>query len=403
MKTAISKRIQSFKEEYKKLPEKIAHRLWQTRTGGNKPQVSPEEAERLAALQDWQTGERIAANPIRLVIWWGGEQLKALNRSKAPTIKFIRFFVWEIPKWNITALKLFLQSDIVKILAVPVVAAIITTATTINERREREQVETFDEYLNQIDTLTFEHGLLTEEPSPGAVVLARGRTVATLRKLDLKRRQELIAFIQASGLHKGEDAVISFEGANLQGIDLREADLRGFTFEAVDLSEADLSAANLSWSNLTKANLNTANLSEGYLEASELSRADLKEADLSGASLRRASLSDANLSEANLSSANLSEANLSGADLRLANLSDANLSEANLSGADLRSANLSRANLIQADFSKANLRFSDLFEATIFLPDFFGFEVNLEGADLTDSTWIDNSKCNSANCDGRAY
>ena len=280
--------------------------------------------------------EKIAANPIRRIVWWGEEQLDTFHQSQAPTVKFIRFFVWEIPKWNITSLKLFVQSDIVKILAVPIVAAIITTATTINERREREQVETLDEYLNQIDTLTFEHGLLTEEPSPGAVVLARGRTIAALRKLNSKRQEELIAFIRASGFHKGEDDiisgedVISFEKANLQKLNLKGVELHGFNFKE----------ANLRGANLEEADFGNANLERVNLEDANLVRANLKNANLEGASLRKTNLVGADLRFSNLAYTDLQGANLKRADLKNANLKGANLYFVNLTGVNLEVINL---------------------------------------------------------------
>lgn len=301
-KSWLSTRSQHQEERLDNLVNAIAHELWLERTGGTQENISPEEAERLAALQDRQTAEKIAANPIRKIVWSGGKQLKAFTQSEDPILKFVRFFVWEIPKWNITALKLFLQSDIVKLLAVPVVAAILTTTTTISERREREQVETFDEYLNQIDKLMLEHGLLSDKPDPGAVVLARGRTVATLRKLDLKRRRELIAFIQASGLHRGEEAVISFEGANLRKLDFQDTDLSDFNFKAADLSGANFEGAilwrvNMAGASLFEAKLQNTDLWEANLEGAELQRASLEKANLNGTNLEEAWFCDTTMDD----------------------------------------------------------------------------------------------------------
>ncbi|MEM8638253.1 MAG: pentapeptide repeat-containing protein [Cyanobacteria bacterium P01_G01_bin.54] len=340
LKTWFAKRNQHRAERLETLANEIAHELWRERTGGDEPQMSPEEAERLAALQDRQTGEKIAVSPLRRLMWGGRQQLKIFIQSKNPIAQFTRFFVWEIPKWNITALKLFLQSDIVKILAVPVVAAIITTTTTINERREREQVETFDEYLNQIDTLTFEQGLLTDEPSPGAVVLARGRTIATLRKLDLQRRKELIAFIQASGLHKGEEAVISFEGANLKKLDLQGADLRGFNFKRANLSEINLAGAKLRDANLQESSLLKANL-----KGADLQRANLENVDFSLANLKSTNLSNTNLQRTLFVFTNLKKADFWGVDLKGAYLSNVNLKRASLWNANLQGADLQEVNL----------------------------------------------------------
>lgn len=332
----LSQRQQHRQAKREQLANEIAHRLKVERTGETEPKLSPEEAEQLAAFQEQQTAAKIAANPLRRIAWSSKRQATALLQSKNPIILLPRFFVWEIPKWTIASVQVLLQSNTVKLLAVPVFGAIITTATTINEREEKEQIKTFDEYISQIDKLTFEHGLLSEEPSPGAIVLARGRTLATLYKLDAKRRKNLVAFIYTSGLHKGKEEkapILSFEFANLEKLDFRQADFRDFHFR-----HAYFWKSKLQQTTFQNADLRETRLMETDLRESDLGGADLREAVLRKADLRKAWLQDTDLKKANLKDAKLKRANLEGADLRATNLEGASFTGANLKDANLTDA-----------------------------------------------------------------
>jgi uncharacterized protein YjbI with pentapeptide repeats len=224
----------------------------------------------------------------------------------------------------------------------------------IAEDQQREAA--LQAYIDKMTELLLdqEHSLRESAEGDEVRVVARTRTLATLRKLDPTRKGMLLSFLYEGELiseinaDMNEDRDLKHAILNLSGADLSEANLSGANLSGVELSEANLSGANLSRADLSEADLSFDNLS-----GANLSGADLSETDLSGANLSGADLSEAKLSEADLSWVNLNEAHLSRADLSGANLSRANLSGAELNKADLSWANLGRANLSKADLSGA--------------------------------------------------
>jgi uncharacterized protein YjbI with pentapeptide repeats len=185
------------------------------------------------------------------------------------------------------------------------------TDSAIAENHQREAA--LQTYLDKMTDLLLEHNLGTPEAKEEVKIVARSRTLTTLRTLDPTRKGLLVSFLHEPGLIKRGEPIVSLQKADLRGADLRGADLRG-----ADLLEADLTRALLDRADLTRA---------------LLIRADLTRADLTGADLRGADLRAARLFEADLRGADLRGADLCGADL-----SGANLSGANLLDADLRAA-----------------------------------------------------------------
>lgn len=237
---------------------------------------------------DWDTATEIAKSPVRRFIFARAQNLDAFWRSQAPTPVAVRFVIWKVPQWFVMT---FPKLEIVKLLAVPLVLAISTSVITTTFQQERDQITTLDDYFDQLDKLTSERDLLEETPKSGAIVLARGRTVATLRKLDSKRRQQLLAFLQASGLVQGEEPVISFENTDLEGMNLSGVDLRGVRLAESNLKKVDLEGANLKGANLKgivleEAGLRVTKLEDADLRGSFLVGADLEGADLEGVALK---------------------------------------------------------------------------------------------------------------------
>jgi uncharacterized protein YjbI with pentapeptide repeats len=103
---------------------------------------------------------------------------------------------------------------------------------------------------------------------------------------------------------------------------------------------------------------------------------DLSDANLMQQDLTEADLSGADLSRANLFRAKLERADLHGARLVGANAMQANLRETDLTDADLTGARLTGARLDRADLSRAVIG-----------------DAKLNGANLTDTVWIDGSQC----------
>jgi uncharacterized protein YjbI with pentapeptide repeats len=261
----------------------------------------------------------------------------------------MKFVGQDIPRWIFVALP---QVEMVKLVALPLILAGATSIITRQLQWEANQAATLDGYFDHLERLILEEGLLDDDPKNGAVVLAIGRTIATLRKLDPERRQQLLAFLQSSDLVRIDEEgnrppVISFARANLSGMDLSNVDLRAADLSRTILENVDFSGAGLAGANLSWAWLEGATFFETGLADANLSEANLSGVDLSGESvgLGRANLSGARLNNADLSEAVLYAVNLSDADLEGADLSGTVLYEANLSGAVITEEQLRESRL----------------------------------------------------------
>jgi uncharacterized protein YjbI with pentapeptide repeats len=339
---------------------------------------------------DWANAEKIVRSPIRTTLFASNRQLSKL---KQPTQHAFKLLAWDTPKWFLVT---FPQLELVKLLAVPLVLAAATSIITGQIQREANQNAVLKAYFDKLEELTFGQKLLAETPNEGAIVLARGRTVAALRELDHARKTQLIAFLAASDLSRikeeSAEPVISFNGQYLFGLDLHEINLSNVDFQSSNLGYANLKGANLSSANLEGASLEHANLTEAFLWETNLTEAFLWETNLKGAFLEYANLKGAFLGYANLKGAKLINADLKGAFLGYANLKGAKLINADLSDADLSNANLFGADLSDADLSNANLFGADLSLADLFganLSDADLSDANLFGADLSDADLSD--------------
>ena len=298
-------------DQQRKYTEQIAYELSENRQLLSKKGDSD---------KDWEQAEKIVRNPIRTMLFASNRPFIQL---KNPATQALKFIAWETPKWFLFSLP---KLEWMKLLAVPLVIAAAGSIISGQIQRENTQNRALQAYFDQLDTLTFERNLLAElpeKPDTGAIVLARGRTVAALRELDHQRREQLIAFLQASNLSKFTDAeperepVISFRFQNLSAMNLRHIDLSNVDFQGTNLREANLAGADLSYANLAGADLKDTNLAGAFLASANLARAEMWDANLEGAFLGgRANLAGADLRDANLAGAELGEANLAGAFLR---------------------------------------------------------------------------------------
>ena len=176
----------------------------------------------------WKEAEQIVRSPIKTTFFASNRPLIKLRK---PTKQAFRVIAWDAPKWFLFSLP---QLEWMKLLAVPLVIAAAGSIITGQIQREANQNASLKAYFDKLEELTFEQNLLGEKPNEGAVVLARGRTVAALRELDLSRRTQLIDFLQASDLSEiKEDSavpVISFKSQNLSSLDLHGVNLSGLDF-----------------------------------------------------------------------------------------------------------------------------------------------------------------------------
>ncbi len=168
-----------------------------------------------------------------------------------------------------------------------------------------------------------------------------------------------------------DDAIASFNNANLT-----ESNLTATVMGPVTMQKA----------NLFKAVLNNANFSSGIFTGSNFSNSKLIGANFVGANLENttftgADLGSANFSEANLANARFTQVKAEGSQFNRANLQQTNWQKANLSGADFSQANLSNADLSSAVLSSANLHRAKLKNANLRGAN-LGL-ADLQGADLT--------------------
>jgi hypothetical protein len=129
---------------------------------------------------------------------------------------------------------------------------------------ERAQDDALQAYYKQVGDLLTEHDLKKTKPDDDVALLARAQTLAVVRRLDAKRKSDLVLFLYGAGLIKQATLIVNLGGADLRGAALRLADLHG-----ADLSDADLRGADLRGANLTYARLRRADLSNAMGKTNE--------------------------------------------------------------------------------------------------------------------------------------
>jgi len=387
------KKISKNQDGLHKRTGKIAHAVYVNRIRLSKPGD---------ALTDWEIAEKIDRNLLRKLLFVSNQCVLELRGIARRVTKFI---AWNVPRWFLYKLP---QFEWTKLIAVPLVLGAAGSIISSQIQREANQISALNQYFDQLERLTFEHSLLSDNPKSGAIVIARGRTISALRGLDIERKQQLLAFLQASGFLKSNDSIkepiISFKAANLTEIDLHDTQLSEANFVNANLEGANLEGTNLIRANLREAYLVRANLQGAFLfgvdlRGAILGKADLRKAYLGGANLWDVNLAGADLAGANLRKANLRGANLTGADLAGAYLNEVSLRRANLTGANLTGTDLTGVNLEEAELEKVDLRGANLTGANLTGTDLRGANLtgaNLTGANLTgtDLTGVDLREAN---------
>jgi uncharacterized protein YjbI with pentapeptide repeats len=343
----------------------------------------------LAALA-WPTIEKpLGLDAVNLSRFW----VAIIVAATFSIICFLVYFVAHKSLW-----------EFLDLLIVPLALAIIgfgfaaqqqASQTQLeNQRDERAQAveeqraqnAALQAYLDQMNHLMLEKGLLGSEEGDTVFTLAKARTTTVLAQFDGEHNQAVTRFLSDSGLlrdlpllantalpdaklHKAVLQNANLADTNLKGANLTDAVLVDADFSAevkvgrgTQVTTADLTKADLSRAALQGANLSGCYLKEATLTDVTLQSADLRGADLQGADLSHAALQGADLSPATVSGSppgllpkeptNLTDADLSHAALQEANLSSAVLQNTNLTSADLTNANLTDAYLSDADLSE---------------------------------------------------
>jgi uncharacterized protein YjbI with pentapeptide repeats len=295
---------------------------------------------------------------------------------------------------------------------------------------QRAQNAALQAYLDQMNHLMLEKGLLGSEEGNTVFTLAQARTTTGITQFDGEHNQAVTRFLSDSGLLKEPPLLAKadlkgvqlpkavLQGANLAGTQLNRANLAKAVLVSADFSETEkvgedtiYITADLTRANLTKAALQEAELAECTLDKVTLTTAALQGAVLNKASLKGANLSYAALQNAHLISASLKDANLSHATLQNADLSSAesitnlqdpplwflkrqatNLTDANLSHATLKDADLSSTYLSGADLTDANLTDANLTDAKGWTMEQLTAARTLEGATMPDGQTLKSDK-----------
>ncbi len=271
---------------------RIAHTIYLNRQRRNQPGD---------AQTDWDAANAIAHSLLRTLLFIRNQPLLRLQHSAFMSVKLV---VWDMPRWFLFT---FPKLEWMKLIAVPLILAAAGSVISSQIQKESNQIDAFNLYLDQLERLTFDQKLLEDNPNTGAIVMARGRTVAALHDLDIKRTRQLIALLQASGLLGSVDPeaepIISFRSTNLSNLNLTGIDLRYADLDSVDLHNTNLQETWLDSASLVEAHLDNANLSGASLESTNLAGADLGNVNLAGADLDKANLTRAILYNTNLDGA----------------------------------------------------------------------------------------------------
>lgn len=138
---------------------------------------------------------------------------------------------------------------------------------------DRQRQTAMESYFDNMTELLLERELRNKE-SVEARMIARTRTLAMFKLLDVGRKAQVLQFIYELSLID-KDPIIDLNGANLEGVDLEGASLRGAELRGVHFNKANLTyvnfteadlrgssfeGADFSFANLTKANLTQAKL-----------------------------------------------------------------------------------------------------------------------------------------------
>ena len=185
---------------------------------------------------------------------------------------------------------------------------------------DRSRAESLHRYLDTMQALILDRELM-HGADPGLRQVARARTIAAIRILDVTRVNQVIDFLMDADLidvvddkrEPTKDPAVTLAAADLGGLHLPGVNLGSANLAGALLYSADLRGAYLAGTNLREAKLAGANLSYANLDAADLTNANVEEANLSGASLVETTLRGAQLEGANLRSADLDGADLENA------------------------------------------------------------------------------------------
>lgn len=184
--------------------------------------------------------------------------------------------------------------DWLQLLVIPTFLAMGVWLLNRSQKKSDQQVETdkqrqqaLDNYYDCMTDLLLKENLRNPNDGKEARSIARTRTLAVFRILDVDRKAQALQFLYESDLIN-KDPIVQLNGADLNGAQLNGAKLAGAELRGVHLEKAHLRGATLRdtdfrGSNLTKADLTGASMINANLTQSVLKGTKRRNADLTGA------------------------------------------------------------------------------------------------------------------------
>lgn len=267
--------------------------------------------------------------------------------------------------------------------AIPLTIGLMTLKQADSARQQEEQsqirnddnqkAKIMSDYLDAMTKYLLEDSAKAPISSK-ATMIARARTLNTLRQLDANRKGQLLKFLYEANLVtpcKPDAVTGKATNCKVSKLGLNEARLDAVTFDipipmpGIELTGASLPKAELPGIDLTRAQLQKANLEGANLEGATLTQAQLNSVILRDAKVTDADLGKAVLTKSLLSNVDLRGSRLIGSSLKRADLSNANLSNSDLTSANLQNAIFKNATLDNSNLTKADLRDADFTGATL--------------------------------------
>src|SRR5829696_4930171 len=191
--------------------------------------------------------------------------------------------------------------DWLQLLIVPAMLAAIAVAfnvaqTSRDRSREDRQIRedralaraaredaTLESYFKQMSGLILDRHLLRAGSDSTVASVARTITLAAIRRLDGRRKGEVVNFLLQSGLLTTDErskAIVTL--VNLWDADLRGVDLRGASLDGIRLVGPDLRGAKFDRASLGDVLFEAANLRGASFRAARLFGATFESSDLTG-------------------------------------------------------------------------------------------------------------------------
>jgi uncharacterized protein YjbI with pentapeptide repeats len=189
---------------------------------------------------------------------------------------------------------------------------------------ENRRDEVLQDYLVRMDDLVLERRLRESRQSSDVRGVARTLTLTALRRLDGKRKGEVVRFLADANLIDGPGApTVRLIDADLRRVVLTGARLRSVVFDAADLRNARFGGSALDSVRFEGARLEGASFPHAILVGVAFTGAGLERASFRDARMGRARTYVGALEPVSFEGACLSGATFAGSDARRARFADA--------------------------------------------------------------------------------